>query len=325
MARIRQIKPVFFIDDDLAACSRDARFFFVGLWVLADRAGRLEDRPARMKAQIFPYDADITIQEIEGYLDQLNSRHFIVRYVANGKRLIQIRSFEKHQHCHIKEPDSELPPPEAPDKHRISTMQEPDKPDFAPDKYGASTVQAPGKYGAKPVQDQISESEEVTKARCKYGASTVQAPVLHRSSTSASGYMDNGNDFLSVGVGSSSGEGGLGEEPKPAVLEPPPAHWAADFVLTDELRQWSETAAPNLDPEIEAEKFRDHYARNGKRFASLPAAFRKWMRDGVDRLNQARAPTGRWETVTQRNARIFAEVEAEDAAKARQAEQGMES
>src|SRR5262245_37717596 len=128
MARIRQIKPVFFIDDDLALCSRDARFFFIGLWVLADRAGRLEDRPARMKAQIFPDDSDITVAEIEVYLDQLTSRHFIVRYIANRKRLIQIRSFEKHQHCHVKEPSSDLPPPEAPDENRAGTVQESCKP-----------------------------------------------------------------------------------------------------------------------------------------------------------------------------------------------------
>src|SRR5262245_36759940 len=101
MARIRQIKPVFFIDDDLALCSRDARFFFVGLWVLADRAGRLEDRPARMKAQIFPYDSDISIREIEGYLDELVKHCFIVRYQVSGKKLIWIRTFIKHQHCHI--------------------------------------------------------------------------------------------------------------------------------------------------------------------------------------------------------------------------------
>jgi hypothetical protein len=95
-----------------------------------------------------------------------------------------------------------------------------------------------------------------------------------------------------------------------------------DFVLTDELQEWAEAAAPNLDAKIEAEKFRDYYARNGKSFADLSAAFRKWIRDAVDRQNQARAPTARWESIAQRNARVFQEVEAEDAAKAKQAEHG---
>lgn len=59
MARIRQIKPEFYLDDELALCSRDARLLFPGLWMLADRAGRLENRPAKIKAQVFPYDNDV--------------------------------------------------------------------------------------------------------------------------------------------------------------------------------------------------------------------------------------------------------------------------
>jgi len=51
MPRIRQIKPEFYLDDELAQCSRDARLLFPGLWILADRAGRLECRPAKIKAQ----------------------------------------------------------------------------------------------------------------------------------------------------------------------------------------------------------------------------------------------------------------------------------
>jgi hypothetical protein len=99
-----------------------------------------------------------------------------------------------------------------------------------------------------------------------------------------------------------------------------------DFILTDELREWVEVAAPDLDGRIEAEKFRDYYGRDGKTFANLSAAFRKWIRDAVDRQNQARAqaraPTARWETIAERNAKVFREVEAEDAAKQKQAEQG---
>ena len=86
---------------------------------------------------------------------------------------------------------------------------------------------------------------------------------------------------------------------------------AADFVLTDELRSWAETAAPEIDPEAEAERFRDHYARDGTKFVDWQAAFRKWMRDAVDRLAKARAPTAeRRESVGDRNARVFREIEA---------------
>lgn len=50
MAGARNIKPGFFTNDVLAACDQLARLLFAGLWTVADRAGRLEDRPKRIKA-----------------------------------------------------------------------------------------------------------------------------------------------------------------------------------------------------------------------------------------------------------------------------------
>src|SRR4030095_12649862 len=161
--RIRQIKPEFFLDDELAlSCCRDARFLFAGLWVLADRAGRLKDRPARIKAQVFPCDEDMTPYLIERLLRELTGGDFIRRYEVNGKRLIQIRTFEKHQHCHVNEPPSQLPPPEElPTENRTSTVQ----------------------------------------ASYKHGASTVQEPDEHRSSPAASGVLSINNGFLSTASG----------------------------------------------------------------------------------------------------------------------------
>lgn len=104
MPRIRQLKPEFFLDEELAACSFPARLMFEGLWCQADREGRLEDRPLRLKAQIFPYDnvdADALLGEL------VKSKH-IYRYESDGKRLIQIRTFTKHQKPHVKEPESVL-------------------------------------------------------------------------------------------------------------------------------------------------------------------------------------------------------------------------
>jgi hypothetical protein len=109
MARIRQIKPEYYLDDELAQCCRDARLMFPGLWQQADREGRLEDRPARLKIQIFPYDDDITVERIDQLIQELADHNFLIRYSVNRKRLIQIRTFTKHQHCHIKEGKSELP------------------------------------------------------------------------------------------------------------------------------------------------------------------------------------------------------------------------
>ena len=57
MARIRTIKPDFFTNEQVAALPYEWRLLFVGVWTQADREGRLEDRPMRLKAALFPYDS----------------------------------------------------------------------------------------------------------------------------------------------------------------------------------------------------------------------------------------------------------------------------
>lgn len=107
MARARNIKPGFFTNDVLAECSALARILFQGLWCHADREGRLEDRPRKLKAEILPYD-DCNAEEL---LCQLESRGFIVRYLHGSERFIQVVNFCKHQNPHIKESESTIPAP----------------------------------------------------------------------------------------------------------------------------------------------------------------------------------------------------------------------
>jgi len=118
--RARNIKPGFFENEDLADCHPLARILFAGLWCMADRAGRLEDRPKRIKAKILPYD-ECSIDEL---LDQLQEAGFIRRYKTGGGIYIQIDNFLKHQNPHQKEAASEIP---APEEHHTSTVQEQEK------------------------------------------------------------------------------------------------------------------------------------------------------------------------------------------------------
>jgi hypothetical protein len=113
MARGRDIKPGFFDNEDLATVSRDARLLFVALWTMADREGRLEDRPARIKVHSFPYDADITPERIDKLLNELARAPGtpISRYEIAGVRCICVANFKKHQHIHPNEKPSELPAP----------------------------------------------------------------------------------------------------------------------------------------------------------------------------------------------------------------------
>ena len=92
MARSRNIKPGFFTDDELAEVPALTRLLFIGLWCLADREGRMEDRPKKIKAEVMPYD-DI---DVDAALQKL-SPVFLTRYQVDGKKYIVINNFLKHQ------------------------------------------------------------------------------------------------------------------------------------------------------------------------------------------------------------------------------------
>lgn len=105
--RIRTIKPEFWSHEGIAALPALTRLLFIGLWNLADRRGRLEDRPKRIKVQILPYDdADVDV-----HLDVLHQSGFITRYSSKGVQVVQVNGFEKHQRISGKEAEveSELP------------------------------------------------------------------------------------------------------------------------------------------------------------------------------------------------------------------------
>ncbi len=106
MARSRNIKPAIFKNELLGVADPLLTILFAGLWCLADRRGRLEDRPLRIKAEIFPYRE---LQGFNGYLTDLARLGFIRRYNVDGLDLIDIPAFEKHQHPHHTEKESELP------------------------------------------------------------------------------------------------------------------------------------------------------------------------------------------------------------------------
>lgn len=107
MARIRTVKPGFFLNEDVAALPFAWRLLFIGLWTQADRAGRLEDRPARLKAVLFPYD-DLDVNDGLGCLANAG---LITRYDRNGCSYIAIPTWEKHQQPHVREAESDLPAP----------------------------------------------------------------------------------------------------------------------------------------------------------------------------------------------------------------------
>lgn len=107
MSRARQIKPGFFLNEELAEVPPLGRLLFAGMWTVADRDGRLEDRPSKLRAAVLPYDRC----DAEKLVALLADKGFILRYAIDGQRYIQIVNFAQHQKPHPKEAPSVIPAP----------------------------------------------------------------------------------------------------------------------------------------------------------------------------------------------------------------------
>lgn len=104
MARIRSIKLDFYKDEKVADLDPETRLLFIGLWILADRKGILEDRPRWIRAELFPYNPEF---DIDTALHALARARMCVRYQADdGTPLIYIVNFLKHQRPNSREPES---------------------------------------------------------------------------------------------------------------------------------------------------------------------------------------------------------------------------
>lgn len=112
MARIRTIKPEFFLHEELydseAATGLPLRLAFAGLWTQADREGRFVWRPRKLKTQILPYD-DIDFDLV---LDALHRFGFIAKYTVDGEAFGYIPSWSNHQTVNVREPESKIPAPQ---------------------------------------------------------------------------------------------------------------------------------------------------------------------------------------------------------------------
>lgn len=133
MARARNIKPGFFTNEELVELPFSTRLLFIGLWTIADREGRLEDKPKRIKMHLFPADE----MDVDTALGELQASGFIKRYEVAEARFIQVLAFGKHQNPHRDEKASLIP---------------------APDGHDASTVQAPCYHDGNPADSPIPDS-----------------------------------------------------------------------------------------------------------------------------------------------------------------------
>ncbi|MGF6636792.1 hypothetical protein [Paraburkholderia sp. MM6662-R1] len=96
MARIRTIKPEFWVNPQVVHVSLAARLLFIGTWNFADDHGNLPRDPEKLKMQVFPsaLDADI---DVEPLVLSLIYQGLLSEYSVSGKRYLHITGFENNQ------------------------------------------------------------------------------------------------------------------------------------------------------------------------------------------------------------------------------------
>lgn len=104
--RRREISPEFWTDEKVVGITDAAKLLFIGLWNLADREGRLEDKPLTIGFKVRPWAPS----EVGGLLDELGAAGLVRRYEAAGGRFLWIPKFAEHQRIHPKEMGSRIPP-----------------------------------------------------------------------------------------------------------------------------------------------------------------------------------------------------------------------
>ena len=108
MLRSRILRPGIVTNELLAGLGPEATLLFERLWMIADREGRLEDRPARIRAECFPYWPAFPVEKL---LEKLCKSGFITRYKPTRNEnapTISIKNFRKHQPIHPHEAKSAL-------------------------------------------------------------------------------------------------------------------------------------------------------------------------------------------------------------------------
>jgi len=103
--RTRLLHPEFFSDPTLAALSDFTRLVFAGLWLIADREGRLLDSVKMIDGAILPLDA----RSCAAALNELAAAGRIRRYRTAAGPVIQVVNLLKYQHIHPNEKPSKFP------------------------------------------------------------------------------------------------------------------------------------------------------------------------------------------------------------------------
>jgi len=97
MARIRSIKPEIRSSEKVTSWPIEVRYAWILLWGFCDDHGRARDNARLFRADAYPLDDQITLEDVEGYLTQLATAGVIERYEVDGTRYLRVVNWTEHQ------------------------------------------------------------------------------------------------------------------------------------------------------------------------------------------------------------------------------------
>ena len=93
MARIRTIKPEFWVDDEIVELGPWTRLLFIGLWNFVDDEGYIEFKSKRIKMQVFPAD-DV---DMDACLNELIQSARVEVVESDQGSLLRVVNWARHQ------------------------------------------------------------------------------------------------------------------------------------------------------------------------------------------------------------------------------------
>lgn len=126
MARLRTIKPEFWVSEQIAECSTSARLTFIGIWNFSDDQGVHPAKPKTLKAELYPMD-DVTVSDVQGWVDELLQAGLLAKFTAtDGEDYWFVTGWERHQKIDRPTFKHPAPPPDSTMARRaldeVSTM-----------------------------------------------------------------------------------------------------------------------------------------------------------------------------------------------------------
>ena len=172
--RARNIKPGLFKNEILGQEDPILTLLFVGLWCLADRDGILEDRPQRIKGELFPYREGLNLN---GYLDDLQRLGFICRYEVGPGKCILVLNFKKHQSPHHTEKKGILPKPAGWVNGELTVNPRCGDGGYPPDSLIPDSLTALGQGGTESMLEHTHHSEPAPRHDSRHPGKGPLSPI----------------------------------------------------------------------------------------------------------------------------------------------------